>query len=144
MSESRIKMAARRAEDCRAALVQAEQALEAARRRALKLLYERGALDRNTLYMLLDGKADACLRIAGIVERETDFVITLPLPGTGAELSDLTVEARELVITAKPATYPPPPALRGRLNLPIDLQSERVKASLHQGALVVIAPKAAA
>jgi hypothetical protein len=137
-------MAARRSEDCRAALVQAEQALEAARRRVLNRLYERGALDRNTLYMLLTAKSDPCLRIDGIVERETDFVITLPLPGTGAEFSDLTVEARELVITAKSATCPLPAASRGRLDLPIDLQSERVKASLHHGALVVIAPKAAA
>jgi len=144
LSESRIKTAARQSEDYRAALVQAEQALEAARRRVLKVLYERGALDRNTLYLLLTAKSDACLRIAGIVERETDFVITLPLHDTGAELSGLTVEARELVITAKRATYPLPAALRERLNLPIDLQSERVKASLHHGALVVIAPKAAA
>ena len=109
------------------------------RRRVIKHLYERAAVDRNTLYMLLAVKSDACWRIAGIVERETDFVITVSLPGAGPELSDLPAEARELLITAKP--YSAPAALPGRLDLPIDLESAGVKASLHHGALVVIAPK---
>jgi HSP20 family molecular chaperone IbpA len=137
-----MKMAARQSADSPSALVQAEQVLEATRRRVLRLLYERGEVDRNTLYMLLALKADACWRITEIVERETDFVITVALPGADAELLDLTVEARELVITAKPAAYPFPATVSGRLGLPIDLQSDSVKASLHHGTLVVIAPKA--
>jgi hypothetical protein len=135
-----MKMAAR--QDRPAALVQVEQVLEATRRRVLKVLYERGEVDRNTLYMLLAVKSDACWRIIGIVERKTDFVLTVSLPGTGPELSD-PAESRELIVTSKPATYPLPAALTGWLDLPIDLQSDRVKASLHRGTLVVIAPKAA-
>jgi len=134
-----MKMAAHQPADRPSALVEAEQVLEATRRRVLKLLYERGEVNRDTLYMLLTQKSE-CWRITGIVERKTDFVITVSLPGTGPELSDLTAEARELVITAKPATYRLAATLSG---LPIDLQSESVEASLHRGALVVIAPKAA-
>jgi HSP20 family molecular chaperone IbpA len=138
-----MKMAAHQSADSPSALLEAEQVLEATRRRVLKLLYERGEVDRNTLYMLLALKSDTCWRITGIAERETDFVITVSLPGADPELSDLTVEPRQLVITAKPATYQLAATLSGRLGLPIDLQSEKVQASLHRGALVVIAPKAA-
>lgn len=137
-----MKMAAHQSADKPSALVEAEQVLEATRRRVLKLLYERGNVDRDTLYMVLTQKSE-CWRITGIVERKTDFVITVSLPGTGPELSDLTAEARQLVITAKPATYRRAATLSGQLGLPIDLQSESVEASLHRGALVVIAPKAA-
>ncbi len=140
MSEIHIKRAARQSADKPSALAEVEQVLEATRRRVLNLLYERGEIERNTLHMLLAQKSE-CWRITGIVERETDFVITVSLPGASPELSNLTVEPRVLLITDKPTTRTLPAAVYGRVDLPIDLQSEDVTASLHRGALVVIAPK---
>ncbi len=141
MSEIRINKKPSHVEEM-AALAQAEQVLDATRRRVLKLLHERGAIDRSTLYVLLATKCDACWQITGVVERETDFVVTISLPGVDSDLSDLTAEPRELTVAAKPPTYPVPKTMSGRLDLPIDLQSDKVKASLHHGALVIVAPKA--
>ena len=85
-----MKMAARQSAATPSALVQAEQVLEATRRRVLRLLYERGEVERKTLYMLLALKAE-CGGLPAC-RAETDFVITVALPGANPpELLDLTV-----------------------------------------------------
>jgi HSP20 family molecular chaperone IbpA len=123
-----------------AALAETERVIERTRREALGLFHARGVIDRSSLAAWVNGGRDACWHVTDIVERETTFVITIALPGVDPKLAELTREPRQLLIRTRPASSGAFRVLR-RINLPVDLGSEHVKAELREGALIIEAPK---
>jgi len=143
LPNSAFRKNARGAYGLSAALAETERVIEKTRRDALDVLYARGVIDRTALAKWLSGARDACWRITDVVEYEDRFVITIALPGIHAGFVELTREPRQLVIRTRPgADCDASQALR-RLDLPVDLNSERVSAELHEGALVISVPKVA-
>lgn len=124
-----------------AALAEAEQVIERTRRDALDLFHARGVIDRAALAEWVSGARDACWHVTDIVERETTFVITIALPGVHAGLAELTREPRQLVIRTRFGSDSRDSQVLRRVDLPVDLNSERVEAELREGALVITAPK---
>jgi HSP20 family molecular chaperone IbpA len=123
-----------------AAFSEAARVIEKTRRDALDLFHARGVIDRAALAKWVSGARDACWHVADIVEGETAFVITISLPGVHPALAELTREPRQLVMRTRSSLDSAAQVLR-RLDLPIDLSSERVAAELREGALVITAPK---
>jgi HSP20 family molecular chaperone IbpA len=140
LPESLIKEKPRTLDRVSAALAETERVIEKTRRDAVELLRARGVIDRAALAAWVSGARDACWRITNIVERETAFVITIALPGVHDESAELTREPRQLVIRTRPGSAGASRILQ-RVDLPIDLSSEHVKAELRDGALVIEAPK---
>ena len=124
-----------------AAVAEVERVIENTRRDALDLFHARGAIDRATLAKWLSGAREACWRITDIVECEDRFVITIALPGIHPGLVELTREPRQLVIRTLSSPNGSASQVLRRLDLPVDLSSERVAAELREGALVVSVPK---
>jgi hypothetical protein len=128
------------ADSISAALAEADRVIEKTRRVALDLFHARGVIDRAALPKWLSAR-DACWGITDIVEHKDKFVITIELPGNHAELVELTHEPRQLVIRTRSGGDSGASQVLRRLDLPVDLNSERVRAELREGALVVSVPR---
>jgi HSP20 family molecular chaperone IbpA len=139
LPKSGVKEERRTSGDVGNALSQTERLLAETQRRALKLFYDRGILDRDELRQWLDGPDDACWRVIGIVEREKDFVVSIALPGVDARFIELTREPRPLILRSDTHTGWTVPR---KLDLPVDWQSDKLAAFLKEGNLVVMLPKA--
>ena len=139
----------RAADKALAAIAEVERLLEATQRRALRQFSERGVLDWTLLNEWMDAESAALRPATELEERETEYVLRIALPRfepTGG--SDPVAEPRQLVIrtrreggrrirsatTDRPAT--------GRAMPPL-FRPETVKATLHNGVLILSAPKAA-
>jgi HSP20 family molecular chaperone IbpA len=122
-----------------AALAEAERVIEKTRRDALDLFQARGVIDRAALGRWVSGAREACWHVTDIVERETTFIITIALPGAHAALAE--PEPRRLAIRTRSGPGSGASQVLRHLDLPVDLNSERVKAELRGGALVITAPK---
>jgi HSP20 family molecular chaperone IbpA len=124
-----------------AALAEAERVIVKTRCDALELFRARGVIDRAALTRWLNGAHDACWRIRDIVERDDSFVISIELPTPHDGPMELTREPRRLVIRTRDRADGVTPKVLRRLDLPIDLSSERVEAELREDALVIRVPK---
>ncbi len=124
-----------------AALAETERVIEKTRRDALELFRARGVIDRTAQTKWLNGTHDACWRIKDIVEREDSFVISIALPGRNNDLVEVIREPRRLVIRTRGGADSHTSKVLRRLDLPVDLSSERVEAQLREGALVITVPK---
>jgi HSP20 family molecular chaperone IbpA len=124
-----------------AALTETERVIENTRRDALSLFHSRGVIDRAALAKWVSGARDACWHVTDIVEHDASFVISIALPGVDPEFVELTRGPRHLVIRTRSGTQAGAAHVLQRLDLPVDLSSERVQAELRQGALVITAPK---
>jgi HSP20 family molecular chaperone IbpA len=131
-----------------AAIAEVERLLEATQRRALRLFGERGVLDWILLNEWLDAGAGSCGPATEFEERETQYVLRIALPGVDPA-SELASEPRELVIRSRreggKRTRSGAPDRTGRrpAALPPGFRPETVKATLHNGVLTLIVPKAA-
>jgi HSP20 family molecular chaperone IbpA len=141
LPKSAFRKNAREFDGVSAALAEAERVIQKTRRDAVNLFHARGVIDRAALAEWVSGARDACWHVTDIVERETTFVITIALPGVHAGLAELTREPRQLVIRARPGADSGSSQVLRRIDLPVDLRSERVRAELREGALVITAPK---
>jgi HSP20 family molecular chaperone IbpA len=141
LPDSVFRRNTRSADAISAALIDAERVIEQTRRDALELFHARGVIDRAALAKSLSGARDACWHIADVVEREDKFVITIALPGVHPEFVELTREPRQLVVRTIPGTDSGASQVLRRLELPVDLSSERVTAELRAGSLVISLPK---
>jgi HSP20 family molecular chaperone IbpA len=141
LPKSVLKKNERAPDDVSSALADAERVIQKTRRDALDLFRARGVIDRADLAKWLIGARDACWHITDIVERETSFVITIAMPGVHAGLVELTREPRQLVIRTRSRSDTDNSQVLRRLDLPVDLTSDRVEAEIRDGALVITAPK---
>jgi HSP20 family molecular chaperone IbpA len=141
LPKSVLKKNQRAPDDVSSALAEAERVIQETRHDALDLFHARGVTDRAALAKWLIGARDACWHITDVVERETAFVITIAIPGVHAELVELTREPRQLVVRTRSGSDSDGSQVLRRLDLPIDLTSERLKAEMRDGALVITAPK---
>ena len=139
---------ARAADKALAAIAEVERLLEATQRRALQLFSERGVLDWALLTEWLDAEGGNCGPATEFEERETEYVLRIALPGfdAGAEFAP---EPRQLVIRARRDGGRHTRSAKAdrtghrRAALPPNFRAETVKATLHNGVLTLIAPKAA-
>jgi HSP20 family molecular chaperone IbpA len=124
-----------------AALAEAERVIEKTRRDALDLFQARGIIDRAALGRWVSGAREECWHVTDIVERETSFIITIALPGAHAALAESATAPRRLAIRTRSGPGSGASQVLRQLDLPVDLNSERVEAELREGALVITAPK---
>lgn len=140
MSRLVVNRHARAFDAVSAALAETERVIENTRREALGIFHTRGVIDREALANWLNGASNPCWHVTDVVERESGFVITIALPGADLRLMELTREPRRLVIRTR-AGSDSAASRRLRLDLPFDLTSDRVRAELREGALVISVPK---
>lgn len=140
-----------------AALAEVERAIEETRRSAFKLFRERRVLDGGTLNDWLTSEPEDCWPATKWVERAGEYELRIALPGfdpstivlTGKP-HQLTIETRDKVNEQKPpgarAVEPTlcSRRLRRHVGLPVDFRADNVRATLHDGVLTIVAPKAAA
>jgi hypothetical protein len=136
-----LKKKARPTEHIARALAETERVLMEAQRAALDRLRCRGVLDRDELARWLVPPRGACWRVSSIVERDEDFVVTITLPGVDSRLAEVTREPRRLVIRSPQVSHASHHEHLA-LDLPVDLDSDRLAAYLQDGCLVIVAPKA--
>ena len=137
----------RAADRALAAIAEVERLLEATQRRALRQFSERGVLDWTLLNEWMDAESAACRPATEFEERETEYVLRIALPGFEPAGSDPVAEARHLVIRTRreggrrirSATTDRPATRRA---MPPVFRPETVKATLHNGVLILSAPKA--
>jgi HSP20 family molecular chaperone IbpA len=132
----------RSAEGISAAFAEAERVIEKTRRNALDLFHARGLIDRAALAKWLSGALNACWHMTDIVEYQDRFVVTIALPGIHGGLVEMTREPRQMVIRTRAGADCGARQVLRRLDLPVDLNSERVTAELREGALVISVPRA--
>ncbi len=130
-----------------AAIAEVERLLEAAQRRALQLIGERGVLDWILLTEWFDAQGGTRGPATEFEERETEYVLRIALPGL--DPAEPAAEPRELVIRSKreggKRTRSGTPDRTGRRSaaLPPYFRPETVKATLYNGVLTLIARKSA-
>lgn len=141
-----------------AAIAAVERAIEETQRNALKLLAERRVVDGGTLNDWLTAEPEDCWPVTEWVERETEYELRIALPGFDPSTTELTGKPRELIIETRERTADTPrPAdtggaepticrrrLRRHVDIPVDFRADNVKATLLNGVLTIIAPKASA
>ena len=127
----------RAADKALAAIAEVERLLEATQRRALQLFSERGVLDWTLLNEWLDAEGGSCGPATEFEERETEYLLRIALPGFDAD-TEFASEPRQLVVRARREGG----KRRRRAALPPTFRAETVKATLHNGVLTLIAPKA--
>ena len=138
----------RAADKALAAIAEVERLLEATQRRALRQFGERGVLDWTLLIEWMDAESAACRPATEFEERETEYVLRIALPGFEPTGSDPAADPRQLVIRTRreggrrirSAATDRPATLRA---VPPVFRPETVKATLHNGILILSAPKAA-
>ena len=90
-----------------AAIAEVERLLEAAQRRALQLIGERGVLDWILLTEWFDAQGGTRGPATEFEERETEYVLRIALPGLDpAEPAGRTTRTRESLLTRGRLTYP--------------------------------------
>ena len=129
-----------------AAIAEVERLLEAAQRRALQLIGERGVLDWILLTEWLDAQGATREPVAEFEERENEYVLRIALPGF--DPAKPATEPRELVIRSKRergkrSSGRPDTTARRPAALPPFFRPETTKATLHNGVLTLIARKTA-
>lgn len=141
-----------------AAIADVERVIEETRRSALRLFAARGVLAGAALNEWLTSEPEDCWPASRWVERNSEYELQIALPGFDAGTIELTGEPQQLVIEAREETAASrEPArdrgsegtvcrrrLRRHVDLPVDFRADNVRASLHNGVLTIIAPKAAA
>ena len=142
------------------AFTEVERVLKTTQRRALQLFSERGVVDGKALNDWMGRERETVWPTTEFEERETEHVLRIALPGVELNTIELTAGPRELVIRTKSGIDRSRPGndlaahrarSRGRsrdvwrrASLPVDFRAENVKATLHNGVLTIVAPKAPA
>lgn len=131
-----------------AAFAEVEQVLKTTQRSALQLFGERGVVDGRALNEWLTAERDTGWPATEFVERETEYLLRIALPGVDPSTIELSTEPRELIIRTKNSTDKSARSrardLWRRRDLPVDFRSENAKATLDNGILTIIAPKGTA
>jgi len=141
-----------------AAIAEVERAIEETRRSALTLLYERRVVDGGTLNAWLTSEPEDCWPASRWVERDAEYELRIALPGFDPRTVELTGKPQQLLIEARgrPLDSQKPSEERGtsstvcsrrlrrHVDLPVDFRADKVRATLRDGELIIVATKAGA
>jgi HSP20 family molecular chaperone IbpA len=136
---------------------ESERLMRQIRRRAFELFAERGFGEGAALSDWLTAERELCWPAAELVEGDKEYVLSVSVPGFEPGEIEVTATPRELIVHAKSKSE----RARGqgsvdkvtwsefrsndvyrRVELPTDICVDDVKASLKNGLMKVIAPKA--
>jgi HSP20 family molecular chaperone IbpA len=158
MSDINIQKLASTDERTLPVFAEAERALQRVRQRAFELFAGRGFGEGRALEDWLTAEHEVCWPAAELVARDKDYVLSVALPGYDAAEVEVTTTPREIIVHAKSGGErgDTSKSLEGkvtwsefrsndvyrRVELPADIRVDDVKASLKDGLLKIVAPKA--
>jgi HSP20 family protein len=158
MSDVKIEKVATTEERTLPVFAQAEQVLQQIRQRAFERFAGRGFAHGRALDDWLSAEHEVCWPAAELVERDKDYVLSITLPGFDPGEIEVTATLRELIVHAASTSERADKgkAAEGeirwsefrsndvyrRIELPSDVRVDGVKASLQNGLLKIVAPKA--
>jgi HSP20 family protein len=136
---------------------EADKFLRRIRDRAFDLFSGRGFGDGHALDDWLTAEREICWPAGELAERETDFELSLALPGFEPGEVTVTATPRELIVHARLERKSAPRREQGevrwsefrsndvyrRIELTQDIDVQKVSASLRNGLLRIVAPKSA-
>lgn len=160
MSDVKIQKVTTTDERTLPVFAQAEQVLQKIRKRAFELFAGRGFAHGRALEDWLSAEHEVCWPAAELVERDKDYILSITLPGFERGEIEVTATPRELIVHAASTSERTQKgkAAEGkirwsefrsndvyrRIELPTDVRVDGVKASLHNGLLKLVVPKAPA